>query len=117
MDEPGALLLDCLHDLGMTMTCRIDGYTGCEVQKRVPVDIFNPTSQAAFDYKRVATRIAWRDQRFIVVNEPAGTWTRKKARDMRHYGNGRERCFRAEVRRGNHRSPPQAQHSNHVFRG
>src|SRR6266702_3987087 len=72
VDEPGALVLNCPDDLGMTVAGGGDGDAGGEVEILVAIDIFDPGTQPALYRQRIAAGVTGGDELRINLNNYAG---------------------------------------------
>ncbi len=77
VDQFGGLILNRLHDLGVTVAGGVDGDAGGEVEELVAVDVGDANAAARLRDHGIAAGVAGRDEAVIVGND----LLRKRARN------------------------------------
>jgi len=72
VNQPRTLILNRLHNFGMTVARRVDRDAGSEVEELVAIDIFDAAAPAALHGQRITARIAGTDDAFITFNHLPG---------------------------------------------
>ena len=83
VDQFGGLVLDGLHDFGMTVAGGVDGDAGGEVEELVAVDVFDAAAAAAFGDQRIAAGVGGRHPAIVGVDDGARFGSGQRAGDAR----------------------------------
>ena len=83
VDQALGLLFDGLHHLGVAMAGGGDGDPGIEVEKSVPIDIFDHRAFPARGHQRITTRVGRRKNLAVARDQLGGAWARQRRQNMR----------------------------------